>query len=192
MLKLYIFWGILALVLIGVGVSVMSARRRNSRQKVNAAAESAATAVTSTTPKASPQEAPFDPNATRILARGVPTHTSSVLQNRTEATLPTTGIARLVCVGGTQKGHIFPVTAAGITVGRDPQNAIILDDPRVSAHHAWVGIIDNKAILRDLRSSNGTFLNAQIDSPVSEVVLSPGDTIFFGGHSRDQFRFLAD
>lgn len=98
----------------------------------------------------------------------------------------------MVCVGGTQKGHIFPVTAAGITVGRDPQNAIILDDPRVSAHHAWVGIIDNKAILRDLRSSNGTFLNAQIDSPVSEVVLSPGDTIFFGGHSRDQFRFLAD
>jgi pSer/pThr/pTyr-binding forkhead associated (FHA) protein len=65
-------------------------------------------------------------------------------------------------------------------------------DPRVSYHHAWIGIVDQKAVLRDLGSTNGTFLNAQIDAPVGEVVLSPGDTIFFGGHGRDQFRFVLD
>jgi pSer/pThr/pTyr-binding forkhead associated (FHA) protein len=43
-----------------------------------------------------------------------------------------------------------------------------------------------------LGSTNGTFLNARIDSPVSEIALSPGDTIFFGGHGRDQFRFVVN
>ena len=106
--------------------------------------------------------------------------------------LPPDKTARLVCVGGSQKDHSFPITAAGITIGRDPKNDVVISDPRASYHHAWIGIIDRKAVLRDLGSTNGTFLNAQIEAPVSEVALTPGDTIFFGGHGRDQFRFVVD
>lgn len=193
MLKIYIFWGIFTLVLIGVGVSVTATRRRSSRQKVNAAAaEPAAAVAPSDIPDASPPLAAFDPTATRIHVRPPPTGTSPAVLNRDEAVLPTAGAARLVCVGGTQKGHSFSVTEAGIKVGRDPQNDIVIADIRVSHHHAWIGIIDHKAVLRDLGSTNGTFLNAQMDSLVSEAVLSPGDTIFFGGHGGQQFRFVVD
>lgn len=191
MLKLYVFWGIFALVLIGVCVSVV--RTRSARKKADAeTAKSSATVAPGESPAATPAGAAFDPNATRIHFRTSPTRNPSALLNRDEEILSTTGSARLVCVAGTQKDHSFPVTVAGITVGRNPQSDIVISDPRASHHHAWVGIIEQKAVLRDLGSTNGTFLNAQIDVPVSEVVLSPGDTIFFGGHGRDQYRFVVD
>jgi pSer/pThr/pTyr-binding forkhead associated (FHA) protein len=110
--------------------------------------------------------------------------------HRDAAPLPAGKTARLVCVGGSQKDHSFPITAAGITIGRDPKNDVVIADPRASYHPAWIGIIDQKVVLRDLGSTNGTFLNAQIETPVSEVTLTPGDTIFFGGHGRDQFRLM--
>ena len=191
MLKIYIFFGIFALVLIGIVVSVVTTRRRGLRQKTNAvAAKPAAKVAPSASPDTMPPAAAFDPTATRIHFR--PSGPAHALLERDETVLPTAVSARLVCVGGTQKGHSFPVTVAGITVGRDAENDIVISDLRVSHHHAWVGIVDHKAVLRDLGSTNGTFLNAQMDSLVSEVVLSPGDTIFFGGHGGQQFRFVVD
>ena len=193
MLKLYVFWGIVALVLIGVGVSVLATHRRNFRRNSHAAAaKSAGEVVSGASPAAIPPDAVFDPNATRIQVRTAPATASSALPDRDAARLPEAASARLVCVGGSQKGNSFSFAATGITVGRDPGNDVVIADPRVSSRHAWVGVIERKAILRDLGSTNGTFLNAQIDSPVSEAVLRPGDTIFFGGHSRDQFRFVVD
>jgi len=201
-LKIYIFFGIFALVLIGIVVSVVTTRRRGLRQKTNAvaakpaakvnavAAKPAAKVAPSGSPDTMPPAAAFDPTATRIHFR--PSGPAHALLERDETVLPTAVSARLVCVGGTQKGHSFPVTVAGITVGRDAENDIVISDLRVSHHHAWVGIVDHKAVLRDLGSTNGTFLNAQMDSLVSEVVLSPGDTIFFGGHGGQQFRFVVD
>ncbi len=191
MLKLYVFWGGIALVLIGVGVTLM--RERSRRQKVRATAPvSDATVTPSASRTASSAPTAFDPNATRIHIRTSPTSASPALLKRDEALLPSGGSARLVCVGGTQRGDSFSVTVAGITVGRDSHNDIVIADPRVSYHHAWIGIIDRKVVLRDLESTNGTFLNAQLDSLLHEVVLSPGDTIFFGGHGGEQFRFVVD
>lgn len=196
MLRLYIFWGIFTLVLIGIGVTLMRQRRQRQKREAAAAASSANAASVAAVPSsvssvvASTPEPAFDPGATRIHFRTPPTGLSSSVLKRDEALLPTEVSAKLVCVGGSQKGNSFSIAAAGITVGRHPENDIVITDPRVSFHHAWVGVIDRKAVLRDLGSTNGTFLNARIDSPVGEVVLNPGDTIFFGGHSRDQFLFV--
>jgi len=203
LLKYYVFWGLFALVLIGIGVSLRERRRRSLKAKeleeaYRAGAAAAAHARPAVGPAAkppakpatSPREAAFDPHATRIHVSGSADGASPLSPSRDGAPLPAGKTARLVCVGGSQKDQSFPVTAAGITVGRDPRNDVVIADPRASHHHAWIGIIDDKAVLRDLGSTNGTFLNARIDSPVSEVVLSPGDTIFFGGHGRDQFRFV--
>jgi hypothetical protein len=142
--------------------------------------------------KAVAAEAAYDPAATRIHVRTTPVGASPALQNREEVPLPKEAVPRLVCVGGTQKDNSFPVTVAGITVGRSTDNDIVIADARASQRHAWVGIVDRKAVLRDLGSTNGTFLNAQIDARVDEIVLNPGDTIFFGGHGRDQFLFVVD
>jgi hypothetical protein len=200
LLKYYVFWGLFALVLIGIGISLWDRHRRSQKVKAMEAAYRAAAAVPSAKPAVgpaaeparSPLEAGFDPNATRIHFRASSAGTSSALPNRGAAPLPAEKTPRLVCVGGSQRDHSFPVTVAGIRVGRDPTNDIVISDPRASYHHAWIGIIDHKAVLRDLGSTNGTFLNARIDSPVSEVVLIPGDTVFFGGHGGDQFRFVLD
>ncbi|MCF8179057.1 MAG: FHA domain-containing protein [Sulfuritalea sp.] len=247
MLKLFIYWGLFALVAVGIVVTLIRNRaRRNielayarerseklAAQNANplpnqskaakaspaarsarpaasssaaapAAAPAAATppvahqdTATSRTEKAASEEPPaFDPNATRVYfgaSSGSSTSgVSSVETERNETILTSASSARLICVGGHLKGKSFPLSVDGITIGRDPGNLIAIADPRVSSHHAWVGIVDSKAVLRDLGSTNGTFLNAHMGSQVEEVVLSPGDTIFFGGHGGDQFRFVVD
>jgi hypothetical protein len=202
-IKDYVFWGLFGLVLVGIGVSQWDRRRRAVKAKeleeayragLAAAAQQKPKVGPAAKPSAKPAvrapEAAFDPNATRVHFRGSADIAPATPLHRDAAPLPAEKTPRLVCVGGSQKDHSFPVTAAGITIGREPKNDVVLSDPRASYHHAWIGIIDHRAVLRDLGSTNGTFLNAQIDSPVSEVVLSPGDTIFFGGHGRDQFRFV--
>ena len=191
MVELYVFLGGIALVLIGIVVTLIR-RHRDGKEHEAAMAKSAAAAIPRAHPTPRPPEEAFDPKATRVHFRESPPGTSSALLKRDEAVLPTDGAPRLVCVGGTRKGTSFPVTAAGTTVGRDASNDIVIADPKVSHHHAWIGIIDQKAVLRDLGSTNGTFLNAQMNALVSEVVLSPGDTIFFGGHGGEQFRFVVN
>lgn len=192
MLKLYIFWGTFVLVLLGVGLTLLSQYNRRQKNR-DAAAESAAKAIPEAPPAAAAVEAPFDPNATRIHVRPSPAgESAALLLNRENAILPINASVRLVCVGGHQKGESFPIRSGGITVGRDAKNDIVIHDPRVSYHHAWIGIVDRKVVLRDLESTNGTFLNANLDSLVHEVALIHGDTIFFGGHGGAQFRLVVE
>lgn len=192
MVKHYVFWGLFALVMLGVVATLLRQRRSNRQRPATAANTGVAAVGSSIGPVAKPVETAFDPSATRIHFRDSPAARPPSSQKHHDATLPAAAAAKLVCVSGAQKGNSFSVAATGITVGRHPENDIVIADPRVSYHHAWLGVIDRKAILRDLESTNGTFLNGQIDTPVREAVLCPGDTIFFGGHSRDQFRFVVD
>jgi len=180
-----------ALVLIGIAATLIRDRRNRLKREAEEAKirsnRVAENSVENTRP-----EAAFDPAATRVHVRTEPVVTNATLPDREEVKLPNDAIPRLVCVGGSQKDNSFPVTEAGITVGRGKDNDIVITDPRASHRHAWVGIVDRKVVLLDLGSTNGTFLNAKIDAPVGEAVLSPGDTIFFGGHGRDQFRLIVD
>lgn len=191
MLKLYIFWGTFVVVLIGVALTLLNHSNRR-RSNLNAAAKSAVRAIPAPPPAADVEDAAYDPNATRIHVRASPASESAVLLNRENTTLPVGASVKLVCVGGAQKGDSFPVRSRGITVGRDAKNDIVIHDPRISYHHAWIGIVDHKVLLRDLESTNGTFLNAQLDSLVQEVALIHGDTIFFGGHGGAQFRLVVE
>lgn len=148
----------------------------------------AAPAVLSAGPSSKAQ---FDPDATRIYAQ--PPGLASPGALKREVALPINlDKARLVCLSGSLKGKQFPISRTGLFVGRGPDCDIVLDDNRVSSHHAWIGVIKGKLELHDLHSTNGTYINEHTDTSVTEVELRASDTIFFGGHKAHQFRFVAD
>jgi adenylate cyclase len=70
-------------------------------------------------------------------------------------------------------------TKSEITIGRDTQNDLVLDDPRVSRRHATVRQTSNGIFISDLKSGNGTFVNNQRITEAG-VKLADGDTIKIG------------
>ena len=65
-----------------------------------------------------------------------------------------------------------------ISIGRALDNDVIIDEPRVSRHHAQLRHRYGHYVLYDLDSSGGTRIN---DYPVEECVLHSGDVISFAG-----------
>ena len=64
-----------------------------------------------------------------------------------------------------------------ITIGRGPDNGIVINDPSVSTHHAEFQRAGETYRLRDLDSTNGTRVNG---IPVAETGLRFDDRIRFG------------
>lgn len=183
---------LLALVVAAFFIWQRSKTNRPTGKSSSAGQENPASATLKTAPppemiETAAQQANFDPDATQIFRRPSPA-TAAVAINRAGATVDT---ATIVGLSGSQRGRSYKVVEAGLTIGRSPSCDVVLDDHRVSSRHAWVGIVDGKAVLRDLESTNGTFLNTATQTPIRQVELCGGDTIFFGGHQGDQFRFVA-
>lgn len=65
-----------------------------------------------------------------------------------------------------------------ITIGRQNDNTVVIDDPRVSRHHAQLRLINGRFVLFDIGSSGGIFLNGR---KVGQSVLYPGDVISLAG-----------
>ena len=63
----------------------------------------------------------------------------------------------LAVIQGAATGNIFPITRTRTTIGRSG-NDINLDDAEASRQHAVVEIYGERAVLRDLGSTNGTFV----------------------------------
>ena len=75
-------------------------------------------------------------------------------------------------------GGTIALNKTEITIGRRHDNEIVLDDPRVSRHHAKICLIKDHFFLFDLKSSGGTFVNGQ---RIEQGLLYPGDAISLGG-----------
>jgi predicted Zn finger-like uncharacterized protein len=65
----------------------------------------------------------------------------------------------LAVIQGPATGHIYQVTKARTTIGRSGAD-INVDDPEASRQHASLEILGDHAILRDLGSTNGTYVEA--------------------------------
>ena len=65
-----------------------------------------------------------------------------------------------------------------VTVGRSPDNTIVINNPSVSARHAQLQLAGETYRLKDLGSTNGTRVN---DIPATETALRFDDRIRFGG-----------
>lgn len=90
---------------------------------------------------------------------------------------------------GPLEGMRLPIDDSGFYIGRDKEMAqMVIDDPRISRRHVWVGIRDGNPTVVDQGSTNGTFLN-DINNRISESVLKSGDEVIL---SEDVARFRFD
>jgi pSer/pThr/pTyr-binding forkhead associated (FHA) protein len=72
------------------------------------------------------------------------------------------------------------VGAREVSIGRSPDNGIIIDNPAVSHYHARVFNEEGRLMLEDFGSLNGTFVNGQ---RVKMIGLKAGDSVMIGKHT---------
>jgi pSer/pThr/pTyr-binding forkhead associated (FHA) protein len=65
------------------------------------------------------------------------------------------------------------------SIGRLPDNAVVIDNPAVSGHHARLVPEGEQHFLEDLHSTNGTFVNGQ---RITRQALADGDVVLVGKH----------
>ena len=100
---------------------------------------------------------------------------------RAAAREPGASLGRLVVIespgGDPEQGRSFDLDAI-TTLGRDVNNAIVVDDPFASAEHAVLTYRGRSWYVEDLGSTNGTFVNGRAVAAVSP--LGFGDEVAIG------------
>jgi two-component system cell cycle response regulator len=93
--------------------------------------------------------------------------------------------ACLVVIYGSDLGRKYNLEAASIVVGRSSKSDIQIDQESVSRAHSRILNSGRMVKLRDLGSTNGTYVN---DELIDECTLKDGDQIKIG---RTIFKFLS-
>lgn len=78
---------------------------------------------------------------------------------------------------GLERGRVFSHLATPVSIGREADNDIQLNDDRVSRFHAKLQDDSGKIILTDLESTNGTRVNGH---PIQIRILQTGDLVSIG------------
>jgi hypothetical protein len=76
-------------------------------------------------------------------------------------------------------GQAYPLVRAITLLGRGTETDIRVEDPGVSRKHCEI-VVGNPALVRDLNSTNGTFLDGK---KISEAPLADGSLVKIGGTS---------
>ena len=84
---------------------------------------------------------------------------------------------RLIIKKGDDKGKAFELHEGRNPIGRGDHNPICIPDASVSTNHAEVIWENERVLLRDLGSTNGTRVNTQ---RITESELKDNDEIWFG------------
>ena len=88
----------------------------------------------------------------------------------------------LVVVQGAEPGKRIELDNAALTIGRDAKQAtMVCPDTQVSRVHALVRLVNGKAVVQDLQSTNGTFVGAT--RVASQATLKEGNILRVGGHA---------
>src|SRR5207253_3916630 len=86
-------------------------------------------------------------------------------------------MVKLVLLGEAFAGRTYELNVEKTTVGRVEDNAFQIAEPSVSSHHAEIILKGTDVLIKDLNSTNGTFINGE---KVTEQVLKPGQTLRLG------------
>ena len=98
---------------------------------------------------------------------------------RREATPATVNLRRckLVVIKGSQRGTEFVISGDTFKVGKAPENDLVLADETVSRVHFEIARDAKGYLVRDMKSTNGTFLDGD---EVKEAYLRAGSVIGLG------------
>ncbi len=80
-------------------------------------------------------------------------------------------MAKLVILSQGMNGRVHELKVDKTTIGRVEDNTFQIAEPSVSSHHCEVLLRGNEVVIKDLNSTNGTFID---DEKITESVLKPG------------------
>src|SRR3954469_5377182 len=86
-------------------------------------------------------------------------------------------VPSLFVIQGRDQGTRFQLDGAAVTLGRGTSNAVQLHDTEVSREHAEFRKRGDAFVIRDLDSSNGTYVNG---NQIKEYELASGDQVQLG------------
>lgn len=86
-------------------------------------------------------------------------------------------MSKLVILNQGMTGRTFELTVERTTVGRVEDNTFQIPDGSVSSHHAEIILRGTDVVVKDLNSTNGTFINGD---RITEMVLKSGQVLRFG------------
>jgi pSer/pThr/pTyr-binding forkhead associated (FHA) protein len=86
-------------------------------------------------------------------------------------------MAKLVIQNQGMTGRVCELQTDRTTIGRVEDNTFPIVDPSVSSHHCEVQLRGSDIIIRDLNSTNGTFING---NKIEESILKPGQILRLG------------
>lgn len=92
-------------------------------------------------------------------------------------------VARLVALNEAEKCEITEIRPP-FNIGRDASNDLVIGDGEASRKHAVIELCEDRFVIRDLKSANGTFVN---DRPVERTTLNHLDEVRVGGR---KYRFM--
>jgi pSer/pThr/pTyr-binding forkhead associated (FHA) protein len=148
-------------------------------------------------PHGAPTEAPsngeppaqpnFSEEATSIIPAWQPSDAAESKQTVSLRALPPEVIAagagypaKLTFESGPFAGRIVALPNQMVTVGRAPDNEVVVGDPATSGRHGRIEVRGGAFWISDLGSTNGTLVNGE---PVIEKQLGHGDLIAIGANT---------
>ena len=86
-------------------------------------------------------------------------------------------MAKLVLLSEGLTGQTYELKVDKTTIGRLDDNAFQITEASVSSHHCELTPRGNEVVVKDLNSTNGTFINGE---KITESVLKPGQILRLG------------
>src|SRR2546422_11745909 len=86
-------------------------------------------------------------------------------------------MAKLVILSPGLVGRAHELKVDKTTIGRVEDNTFPITEPSVSSHHCEILLRGPDVMVKDLNSTNGTFINGE---KISESVLKPGQILRLG------------
>lgn len=134
-------------------------------------------AVTAHREGAPPPPAAAPVSSTQKLQKVDSTSTGSDVPDAHLLQMPPGKRLSLAVLQGPEQGTIFPITKSVFVIGRSEAD-VVVEDGEVSRRHAQVEVKGSTIVLRDLKSTNGTYMNEQ---RVTSVELEPNAEFRVGG-----------